>query len=317
MRKENEDFIKIYEGNNENYSINNLIKDTNYEFIIYSFYNNLIEAESEIYKIKTLDSNILNDSKKEIEYINKSNESIRDKRMELKCMNENNRQYGKIGLKNEANNDYMSSVIKILKNINSFKSIFLERETKENAIKALQKLFNNLYYSKEENVSILEFKNEFAKVYKRFEGTQQNDSTFFLIYLLQYLHKSFNQPNSNITSKLPFIDLELKLSEKDEYKFKNFVDRVGARNNSFILDLFYGYQMNKTICKECGNTDVLFQFFNILDFPLMDENNKFLSLKQCFNYYLIAKYQKDIKGFECKMCNRNTLSCSISIIKFP
>ena len=137
MRKENEDFIKIYEGNNNNYSINNLIKDTNYEFIIYSFYNNLIESKSEIYKIKTFDINILNDSKRENECINKSNERTGDKEMELKYMNENNIRYGKIGLKNEEINDYMSSVIQILKNINSFKSIFLERETKENAIKAL------------------------------------------------------------------------------------------------------------------------------------------------------------------------------------
>ena len=85
MRKENEEFKKIYEGNNNNYLINNLIKDTNYEFIIYSFYNNLIESKSEIYKIKTLniDSNILNESKRENEYIKKLNEWTRCKRMEL------------------------------------------------------------------------------------------------------------------------------------------------------------------------------------------------------------------------------------------
>ena len=72
MRKENEEFKEIYKGNNNNYLINNLIKDTNYEFIIYSFYNNLIESKSEIYKIKTLDiidSNILNESKRENEFI--------------------------------------------------------------------------------------------------------------------------------------------------------------------------------------------------------------------------------------------------------
>ena len=85
MRKENEEFKKIYEGNNNNYLINNLIKDTNYEFIIYSFYNNLIESKSEIYKIKTLniDSNILNESKRENEYIKKLNEWTGCKGMEL------------------------------------------------------------------------------------------------------------------------------------------------------------------------------------------------------------------------------------------
>jgi len=74
MRKENEEFKEIYKGNNNNYIINNLIKDTNYEFIIYSFYNNLIESKSEIYKIKTLNSNIINESKREDEFIKKLNE---------------------------------------------------------------------------------------------------------------------------------------------------------------------------------------------------------------------------------------------------
>ena len=85
MRKENEEFKEIYKGNNNKYLINNLIKDTNYEFIIYSFYNNLIESKSEIYKIKTLniDSNILNESKRGNEFINKLNEWIGYKEMEL------------------------------------------------------------------------------------------------------------------------------------------------------------------------------------------------------------------------------------------
>jgi len=85
MRKENEEFKEIYKGNNNNYLINNLMKDTNYEFIIYSFYNNLFESKSEIYKIKTLnlDSNILNESKREGEFLNKLNEWTGCKGMEL------------------------------------------------------------------------------------------------------------------------------------------------------------------------------------------------------------------------------------------
>ena len=46
IKKENENkkFIKVYEGNNQNYSIKNLTENTNYEIKIYSFYNNLIES---------------------------------------------------------------------------------------------------------------------------------------------------------------------------------------------------------------------------------------------------------------------------------
>ena len=54
MRKENEKFKFIYEGNNTNYSVNNLNINTNYEFRICSIYNDLIGEWTEIQKIKTL-----------------------------------------------------------------------------------------------------------------------------------------------------------------------------------------------------------------------------------------------------------------------
>ena len=67
MRKENknEKFIKVYEGNNKNCLIDNLIKNTNYEIRICSKYNELIGIWSKIKKVKTIeiDSIILKDQK--------------------------------------------------------------------------------------------------------------------------------------------------------------------------------------------------------------------------------------------------------------
>ena len=58
MRKENENFKEIYEGNNTYYSINNLVKNTNYELRICSIYNDLIGEWTKIHKIKTVDDNL-------------------------------------------------------------------------------------------------------------------------------------------------------------------------------------------------------------------------------------------------------------------
>ena len=75
MRKENEKFNNIYEGNNTNYSVNNLTKNTNYEFRICSIFNDLIGEWTQIQKVKTLDffidSQILKESKREIEFLKK------------------------------------------------------------------------------------------------------------------------------------------------------------------------------------------------------------------------------------------------------
>ena len=86
LKKEKEDFILSYEGNNNNCIINNLKSNTNYEIRICSFYNQTISDWTEIYKIKTkkiVDSSILNNCEREKEFINKLLEWTGSKSMEL------------------------------------------------------------------------------------------------------------------------------------------------------------------------------------------------------------------------------------------
>ncbi len=53
FRKENEEFVKVYEGEKDNYTINNLKNNTNYEIRICSIYNNVNGLWSEIKKLTT------------------------------------------------------------------------------------------------------------------------------------------------------------------------------------------------------------------------------------------------------------------------
>ena len=72
IRKENEKFKQIYEGNENTYIIKNLEEDINYEIRICTLYNNIKSQYSLIYKIKTnFDSIILKKNPKRNEYINK------------------------------------------------------------------------------------------------------------------------------------------------------------------------------------------------------------------------------------------------------
>jgi len=75
IRKENIDdnFIKIYEGNEMNYFINNLDNNTNYEIRLCSVYNDIISIWSEIKKVKTneFDSLILKETNRVDEFLRK------------------------------------------------------------------------------------------------------------------------------------------------------------------------------------------------------------------------------------------------------
>ena len=96
-----------------------------------------------------------------------------------------NNNFGKIGIKNQLLNCYMSSVLQILKNIKNFSLKIIDIKTNDNIIESLQKIILDLLYSNKQKVSIREFKRYFGNEYKRFEGRQNNDSTYFLLYLIQ------------------------------------------------------------------------------------------------------------------------------------
>ena len=88
LRKNNEKFIQVYDGNETNFRINNLIENTDYELKICSYYDNLFSNWSEIKKFKTIegrlsDSQILKETKREKEFVNKIYEWTNYNRMEL------------------------------------------------------------------------------------------------------------------------------------------------------------------------------------------------------------------------------------------
>ena len=84
MKKENDKFQKIYEGNKNEYLINNLTSSTNYDIRICLSYDNNYGEWSSIQKIKTKElSNILKETNQEYEYINKLLEWTKGKNIEL------------------------------------------------------------------------------------------------------------------------------------------------------------------------------------------------------------------------------------------
>jgi ubiquitin C-terminal hydrolase len=210
----------------------------------------------------------------------------------------------------------MSSVLQVLKNIKIFSSMILKNnKTQDDILISLKKLINSLYYSKQKSVSLLEFKNNFAKEYTKFKGKKDNDSTFFLIYLLQYLQKILKVPKRKVTNLSDFSFLKLKKEEKEE--LYRFLKSYEPKNYSTIHDIFFGYQMSEIICSGCNKLNISFQSFNVLHLSLYDDRTKLTDLVQCINSFLYTKDKKGQEGFECSNCRKKCLSHVISIIKLP
>ena len=275
---------------------------------------------------------IINEKNEELKYFNKllkENNINKEKfikndiynqlniKIEKGMINENkyDDKYGQVGIINPGFNCYMNSVIQILKNIKIFWTNILSYDKDDIITISLRKLLNNLYYSNSEFISIYEFKKDFGSVYNKFADDKENDSTLFLAYLLQHLNKACRQSDKYISSIYLYKDLRLSLSEENE--LEKFLNKYESNNNSFINNIFYGYQMNKLICAKCEYSHVSFQSFNILYLSLVTENIRVVSLEQTLNSYLITKDKHNTQGFKCPNCKESYLSHSTSIIKFP
>ena len=85
LKKEEEQFIKVYEGNYNSFILNNLNEDTSYEIRICLLHNHIKSNYSQIYKIQidSIDSVILKKNERKKEFINKLFEWTGYKSMKL------------------------------------------------------------------------------------------------------------------------------------------------------------------------------------------------------------------------------------------
>ena len=303
VENDNKD-LKIALENEKQKNIINLIKleEMNKEI---KHFRELFELIN-VYKEKIIKNGIDNQTKYDFE---KSMNNKNDNECNHEC------NYGKIGIKNNGLNCYMNSVIQIIKNIKNFWINILNYDKEDIITNSLKKLLNNLYYSKSKNISIDEFRRDFGSVYNKFADGKQNDSTLFLNYLLQHLNKVFKRPKQHTSNIYKYTALKLSLSEENE--LEKFLNNYEANNNSYINDLFYGYQMEKFICTSCDASQTSFQSFNILDLPLIYENEKVKSLEESLNFHLITNNMYGINGFECSKCRDKNVSYITCIIKLP
>ena len=227
--------------------------------------------------------------------------------------NSQKKNYGLVGLSNTDLNCFMNCVIQNLKNIPKFSKYILNLHVLDEPILLkFKEIISNLIFSNGEAVKIDEFRKEFIKENKFLSNN--NDSSIFLVGLLNTIHKHINKykKKNNKTYQINNKQFENPIN-KFEFWEKNYREN----NNSFIIKLFYGYQMNTTLCSKCQYGAFNFQSFCFLDFPVYQEKNKLNSLFECFNCFLMTSDQSDKKNFDCPKCHEYYLSTQTFLLKLP
>ena len=130
---------------------------------------------------------------------------------------------------------------------------------------------NNRYYSPEL------FKIVLGLCSTKFEGNEQEDAHEFISYLLDVLHEDVNRvidkPNNNEDDNVKYKNDNISDEEKSIIDWNKFL----KRNQSVLIDLFYGQLKSCVICPICKFKSLNFNSFLSLE----------LSINQDKNYHLI------------------------------
>lgn len=101
----------------------------------------------------------------------------------------------------------------------------------------------------------------------QFAGGGQHDSQELLEWLLDGLHEDLNR-----VMEKPYSELKDSDGRADGVVAAEAWSQHHARNQSIVIDLFYGQLKSKVSCLNCGRDSVRFDPFSLLSLPLPVEN---------------------------------------------
>jgi ubiquitin carboxyl-terminal hydrolase 19 len=195
--------------------------------------------------------------------------------------NATNTYYGFVGLANLGNTCYMNAALQCLLNTTDLRDYFIDtphlfqKEINTNNSLGLNgrlavgfgMLMRQIWKGSTTYIAPNQLRDLICSKYAHFRGYEQQDTHEFLCSLLSILHEDLNR-----VLKKPFYESGLECEDESfgqEFKIANESwQRFLSRENSIIVDNFYGQFKSKLICPECNKVSITFEPFNSLLVPI-------------------------------------------------
>ena len=165
--------------------------------------------------------------------------------------------HGLTGLKNIGNSSYINSILQILSNTPELMFYYIsglyKKDIKIPQIKKkgyvpgklsseFANLLNKMWLENKKVVNPQDIKYAMADLNYAFNNNNQQDSSEFLMSLLNFLHDEINREKTNSGSL--FYEPPKDEDETDIAASQRFWNLFKRKNNSIIIDLFYGQIKN-------------------------------------------------------------------------
>ncbi|CAD7081508.1 unnamed protein product [Hermetia illucens] len=239
---------------------------------------------------------------------------------------------GATGLHNLGNTCFMNAALQVLfntqpltlyfkKNIHLFELNTANKlGTKGQLATRYGELLKEVWTTNTRSIAPLKLRFCVTKHAPQFAGGGQHDTQELLEWLLDALHEDLNR-----VADKPYMELKDSAGRPDEIVAAEAWSYHHSRNQSIVIDMFYGQLKSKVSCLCCGRESVRFDPFSLLSLPLPVENFIYCEvLVILMNGSVPVKYglrlNADSKYFDLKkalspLCNINPyllLVCEIS-----
>ena len=272
----------IYDKNYYNKGINdsNNNKSNNYSYN--NYYGKDTKDKKDYYNDNTINTN---NSHSETSLINREVNSIIN---------------STIGLNNLGNTCFMNTCLQNLIHSEDFIKRLISKKSSISRSTPISYYFFNLCQELSNSsraVSPTKFKEKFGLKHHLFAGYGQNDTQEFCRVLLEDMNTELNE----VKKKKPYVELTTSGKSKIQCD-REFDENFRGRENSIVMDSFYGQIINIFTCK-CSFKDYSFQ--KVLDLPLLLQSSSSVSITS-----LLEDYFEDEKiKFEtkCEKCGKKTV----------
>uniref|UniRef100_A0A182NQT2 ubiquitinyl hydrolase 1 n=1 Tax=Anopheles dirus TaxID=7168 RepID=A0A182NQT2_9DIPT len=229
---------------------------------------------------------------------------------------------GATGLHNLGNTCFMNAALQVLFNTQPLTQYFIKKMhlyelntsnklgTKGQLVLRYAELLRDVWTASTRSIAPLKLRFCVNKHAPQFSGGGQHDSQELLDWLLDSLHEDLNR-----VMEKPYTELKDSDGRSDVVVATEAWSQHHARNQSIIVDLFYGQLKSKVTCQGCGRDSVRFDPFSLLSLPLPVENYTYcevlvmlldgsvpvkygLRLNSETKYWDLKKHLSDLCGLE-------------------